>query len=197
MPGATFLRGDRLTLRTVERDDADFLQRWQSDPRVRVPLGMMHPKNRNQVEAGMENYIESDDGVNLLVCVEDPDETDLDLDALGEYDDEGRDGPQPVGMVSVMHLDHTRPELAYWLVPNAQGAGYATEALSLLVDYVFETFEVQGLWAQAFADNEASWGLLDRLGFTHEGTFRNHRFVRGEYTDVVCYGLLRGEWAEQ
>lgn len=190
MPGSSFLHGERLTLRTVERDDAEFLQRWQSDPRVRVPLGMMHPRNRNQVEEGMEKYIESDEGINLLVCL-DTDQDVVDEEATDE--DEAGDAT-PVGMVSVMNLEHTRPELAYWLVPDAQGEGYATEAMELLLGYVFDTFEIQGLWAQAFAYNEGSWGLLDRLGFAHEGTMRNHRFVRGSYEDVRCYGLLREEW---
>ncbi|SFL59291.1 Protein N-acetyltransferase, RimJ/RimL family [Halogranum rubrum] len=192
MPGSTFLYGERLTLRTVERDDAEFLQRWQSDPRVRIPLGMMHPQNRKQVEEGMEKYVESDDGINLLVCVDDWEETDG-----ADGDDAKADEPAPIGMVSVMHLDHTRPELAYWLVPDARGDGYATEAMELLLDYTFDTFEIQGLWAQAFAYNEGSWGLLERLGFEHEGTMRNHRFVRGEYVDVVCYGLLREEWSDR
>jgi ribosomal-protein-alanine N-acetyltransferase len=192
MPGSTFLRGERLTLRTVERDDAEFLQQWQSDPRVRVPLGMMHPKNLNQVEEGMETYIESEEGINLLVCVDDEQ-----VDIEDEHADDDESGPTPVGMVSVMHLDHTRPELAYWVVPAAQGEGYATEAMELLIDYVFDTFEIAGLWAQAFAYNEGSWGLLERLEFTHEGTMRNHRFVRGNYEDVVCYGLLREEWEDR
>lgn len=190
MPGSTFLYGERLTLRTVERDDAEFLQRWQSDPRVRVPLGMMHPRNLNQVEEGMEKYVESDDGINLLVCVDD-------WEGADQADSDDETEATPVGMVSVMHLDHTRPELAYWLIPDAQGDGYATEAVELLLEYTFDTFEIQGLWAQAFAYNEGSWGLLERLGFVHEGTMRNHRFVRGEYVDVVCYGLLREEWRDR
>ncbi|SEO85725.1 Protein N-acetyltransferase, RimJ/RimL family [Halogranum amylolyticum] len=180
MPGATFLRGDRLTLRAIDRDDASFFERWHNDPRVRVPLGMDAPRNETQVEESFENWFESDESVNLLVCLAD--------------EDSGSDDPEPIGAVSAKQIQYTRPELSYWVAPDSQGQGYAAEALELLVGYVFETYAVNGLWAQAFEYNDASWELLESLGFSREGTMRGHRFVRGDYEDVVVYGLLREEW---
>jgi ribosomal-protein-alanine N-acetyltransferase len=67
----------------------------------------------------------------------------------------------------------------------------------LLVDYAFESHEIRGLQAQAFAPNEGSVGVLENLGFTHEGTLRDARFRDGEYVDVVWYGLLREEWEDR
>ncbi len=174
MPGTTFLRGDRVTLRTVERDDAEFVQRGHNDPDVRVPLGMTAPKNCSQIEDFVENDIEGDDSINLLVCLDD----------------------EPMGAVTVLNRHYDRPMLAYWLLPEYHGEGYATEAVGLLVDYVFESFDKHGLQAHAFAFNEGSRGVLERLGFTEEGRLREDRFVGGRYVDTVLYGLLRREWAE-
>jgi RimJ/RimL family protein N-acetyltransferase len=42
--------------------------------------------------------------------------------------------------------------------------------------------------------NGASIGLLESLGFEHEGTRREAAWYRGEYHDMLCYGLLLGEW---
>lgn len=175
MSGPTFLKGDRVTLRPVERDDVEIIQRARNDPDIRVPVGMRHPKNRNQVEADFEEWYESDESVNLLVCVE----------------------GDPIGEVTIMHFDWTRPELAYWLVPEHHGHGYATEALELLIDYFFESFEKHGLHARTFDYNEASAGLLEKLGFTREARLRQHRFVGGEYVDSLLYGLLREEWVAE
>ena len=172
MPGVLFERGERVSLRTVERDDAEFVQRAHNDPDVRVPLGLDDPENGSQAEEYVEESVEDDGSVNLLVCV---------------------DG-DPVGQVVAMHARWTRPELSYWVLPEYQGEGYATEAVSLLIDYVFDTFEARGLYAQAYAYNEASWKLLERLGFGREGRLREDRFVRGAYRDTVHYGLLREEW---
>lgn len=174
MTEPVFERGDGVTLAPVERDDADFLQRAHNDPEIRVPVGLTRPRNRAQVEEYVSESVESDDNVYLLVRV---------------------DG-DPAGQVVARHLDRPRPELSFWLVPERRGEGHATEAVSLLVDYLFDTFDVLGVYAQAFADNEASRALLERLGFEREGRLRENRFVRGEYRDTVHYGLLRDEWVE-
>ena len=172
MPGAAVLRGERVTLRTVERDDAEFMQRASSEPELRIPLGFSHPHNVAQVEDSFEDWIEIDDAVTLLV-----------------YLDE-----EPIGSVRVNKLEWTRPILSYWLVPEYHGEGYANEAVSLLVDYFFDTFENRGLYAFAFEFNDASCGLLEKLGFQQEARLRKDRFMNGEYVDSIHYGLLREEW---
>ena len=175
MPGPTFLQGERVTLRPVERDDAELMQRARTDPEIRVPLGLQQPKNLSQTEEDIEEWVEGEKSVNLLACL----------------------GENPIGEVTAMHIEWTRPELAYWILPEHHGEGYGSEAVSLFVDYIFETFEKRGLVARVFHNNEGSRSLLEKLGFTEEGRLRESRFVSGEYVDEVIYGLLREEWAEE
>jgi ribosomal-protein-alanine N-acetyltransferase len=176
MPGAVFRRGDRVTLRTVEHEDAEFLQRGHNDPAVAVPLGVNMPENESEAQASIEDHEGDNLNVSLLVCLEDGDD------------------PTPIGQVYLMDLHHTRPELSYWLLPEYHGNGYGTEATEVLVDYAFNAHEIRGLQAQAFAPNDGSVGVLENLDFEHEGTLRDARFRDGEYVDVVWYGLLREEW---
>ncbi len=100
----------------------------------------------------------------------------------------------PIGAVDVMHVDHDRPGLAYWLLPDHHGEGYGREAVELVVEFVFRTYDVHGVNAAAYAFNDASRALLESLGFVEEGRAREDRFVDGEYRDAVHYGLLRREW---
>lgn len=179
MPGAVFRRGDRVTLRPVEREDAEFIQRGHNHPEVGVSLGLDRPENESEAELSIESHEDDPLNVGLLVCLEDGEE------------------PTPIGKVSLQDLHHTRPELSYWVVPEYQGNGYGTEAVEVLVDYAFNAHEVRGLQAQAFAPNEGSVGVLETLGFTQEGTLRDARFRDGEYVDVVWYGLLREEWEDR
>ena len=181
MPGAVFRRGDRVTLRTVEREDADFVQRGHNDPAVGVALGLDRPENHDSAEDHVQQFEDDPNVATFLVCV--------------DGDDEDAD-PTLVGKVTVKHLHHTRPELSYWVLPEHQGNDYGTEAARVVVEYVFDAREVRGLQAQAFAPNEGSVGVLENLGFTHEGTLRDARFRDGEYVDVVWYGLLREEWRD-
>lgn len=174
MPGIAYARGDRVTLRTVEREDAEFLQRGHNDPDVRVPLGHTGPRNRAQLETRIEERVESDDSVTLLACLDD----------------------EPIGAVSADHLSMGRPAITYWIVPERQGDGYGPEAVELFLDVFFRDYDVHSVKAHVFDYNEASRALLERLGFQEEGRMREARFRNGEYVDELIYGLLRREWEE-
>jgi RimJ/RimL family protein N-acetyltransferase len=195
MPGVAFSRGERVALYTVERDDVEFLQRGRNHPEVRGPLGLADPTNATQVEETVEEWVERDDTANLLVCRDDDGTVELDdPDGASETDDDRN--PTPMGLVSAWDLDDPRPTVAYWLLPDYHGEGYATEALALLLDHVFDAHDARGVEARVFSHNDASQALLDRLGFTREGELRENRFVEGAYRDEYVYGLLREEWVE-
>jgi len=36
--------------------------------------------------------------------------------------------------------------------------------------------------------------VIEKLGFTREGTFRDEVFLGGEWEDYYRYGLLESEW---
>ncbi|WP_435177996.1 GNAT family N-acetyltransferase [Halorussus sp. AFM4] len=174
MPGPVYLSGDRVELRVTEREDVEFIQRARSDPAIRTALTQTAPQTREQVEEFYEEFVAADNGdADFVVCDEDGD---------------------PVGEVSLFRTEHDRGEVAYWLVPEARGEGYATEAVSLLLDYAFETSGRHRVHARVVDFNEPSRALVERLGFTEEGRLRDHVFLEGEYRDVVLFGLLREEW---
>jgi ribosomal-protein-alanine N-acetyltransferase len=187
MPGARIEQGERVTLRTVEREDAPFIQRAHADPKIRYPLGTVTHKDQHQIEESFEEFIEDEHNANFLVC--------LDSENAGPgHPDE--DETTPIGVINVIHVDWDRPSLAYWLVPDHHGEGHGKEAVSLVVEYVFRSFDTHSVGAHAFDFNAASRGLLESLGFTQEGRGREARFIDGEYRDAIQYGLLRREWRE-
>lgn len=185
MPGARIERGESVALRTVESADAAFLQRGSANPTLRYPMGTAI-ETREAFESKVEETADDDNVRWFLVCTES-------ADAPPGSPEDG-DDVEPVGMVSVRGLSWGRPELGFWIAPEYQGEGYGSEAVSLAVETVFRTESTPAIEAAASADNEASRGLLESLGFEQEGRLRQFRFVDGEYRDVVVYGLLRAEW---
>ncbi|EMA36491.1 GNAT family N-acetyltransferase [Halococcus hamelinensis] len=185
MPGARVEAGERVTLRTIERDDSAFVQRGHANPAIRYPLGVVGHENEHQVEEGFEEFIESDDHANFLVCLDDEE---------AGPGHPAEDETTPIGVVNATHVDWDRPMLAYWLTPEHHGEGYGTEAVALAVESLFRTYDIHSIAAHAFDYNAASRGVLESLGFTQEGRGREARFVDGEYRDTLMYGLLRREW---
>lgn len=182
MPGALVTRGERLSLRTLETEDVSFLQRGFANPEIRYPMGSPL-KSRTRLEERLE---EAEDPP-LLVCLED------------DGADPGRpdeDAFERIGVVSVSDADWRRPDLGYWLVPEVHGEGLGSEAVSLLVDHVFRTYDHPAVGAVAYEWNDASRGLLESLGFEEEGRVHRDRFVDGEYVDTIQYVLFREAWLE-
>ena len=196
MPGVAFAHGERITLHTVERDDATFYQRGRNHPAVRGPLGLADPTNVAQVTETVEEWVERDDSANLLVCL--PPEGESGEDGGDGEADSTRDDAEPtlIGAVNAWNLDRARGQVSYWLLPDYHGEGYATEAMTLFLDHIFDAREVRGVEAHVFSHNEPSQVLVSRLGFTREGVLRENNFVEGAYRDEYVYGLLREEWVE-
>ena len=87
-----------------------------------------------------------------------------------------------------------RAEIGYMLDPRAWGQGYMHEALSALLNYAFTDLDLNRVEADSDPRNDRSTRLLERLGFTKEGLFRERCIVDGEVSDSAMYGLLRREW---
>ena len=91
--------------------------------------------------------------------------------------------------------DHDRRvEVGYDLNREYWGQKIMTEALSLIFSFAFEVSDVNRIEAFVEPPNTGSRKLLEKLGFTLEGTLRQHEMCRGELIDIQIFGLLRGDW---
>lgn len=84
--------------------------------------------------------------------------------------------------------------LGYCLGQSAWGHGYATEAARVLLQWAFDTLDLNRVQAEAATRNAASARVLVKLGFRHEGTLREDCIVDGVVSDSAVYGLLRRDW---
>jgi RimJ/RimL family protein N-acetyltransferase len=86
-------------------------------------------------------------------------------------------------------------ELGRVLDPAHTGQGYATEAVSAVVQACFEELDLHRVQASCFSADERSSRLMERLGMRREQHARRHSLHRsGRWLDVYGYALLRGEW---
>ncbi len=75
-----------------------------------------------------------------------------------------------------------------------RGQGYGTEALQLALSFVFNELNLYRLQLTVFAYNTSAIALYEKLGFTHEGTYRQFLRRDGQRFDMLLYGLLCDEW---
>lgn len=81
-------------------------------------------------------------------------------------------------------------------VKECWGRGFGAEATRLLLDYAFDTLNLNRIWLQVYEYNERALSSYRKLGFTTEGTLRQHTFRDGRYWDVHVMGMLRDDLAK-
>jgi RimJ/RimL family protein N-acetyltransferase len=177
------LRGKRVIVRPVRADDLPTLGAWSTDPEM-----IVGPFQRFQLEHGrllantyaQTGLITRENGFLLVELVGEQ-------KAIGYV--RYSTGPFPDPDVPAIDIGYGIAE------PQMRGKGYATEALSLLLDYIFSGYPVGRVSAYTDAENAPSRRLLERLGFACEGTMRSVYFRSGGWHDMCIYGILRREWA--
>lgn len=109
--------------------------------------------------------------------------------------DRGSDGAF-IGWCSLTRWnpDHRSASMGYCFDEEAWGHGYATEAAGAVLQWAFDTLDLNRVQAETDTRNAACARVLEKLGFVREGTLREDCVVDGEVSDSWVYGLLRREW---
>lgn len=172
MPGAVFLEGDKVELRTVEEEDYEKLRNWVNNYNVRRFIGVREPMNMDQEEEFINNELENPDNILLGICV---------------------DG-KLVGDIKIAEKEPGVAELGILVDPDKHGKGYGTEASRLIIEHAFEQMRYHKVVARVVDSNEKSSRVWEKLGFELEGTLREQVFMDGEYHDFLIFGLLENEF---
>lgn len=87
-------------------------------------------------------------------------------------------------------------EIGWRLREDCWGQGYAKEAASASLDFAFDRLGADRVIALTFEQNEASWGLMKRLGMTRREDldFDDPRFA--ELNPTIVYSIGREEWRQ-
>jgi RimJ/RimL family protein N-acetyltransferase len=87
-------------------------------------------------------------------------------------------------------------EIGYNIIPDERNKGYVSEAIQVMVDYLFLSKDIVRIQAKADTENVPSWKALEKAGFKREGILRRTFYCRGTWRDDCMYSTLREEWKE-
>lgn len=86
-------------------------------------------------------------------------------------------------------------EIGYATLPAQRSRGHASEAASLLTDYLFLTRDLTRVQAVVDMDNMPSLRVLEKAGFRMEGVLRKALWCRkGSWSDGLMYAITRDDW---
>lgn len=172
---------NRLHIRPIRMDDKDAVFSYRSDPEINKYLSLI-PTSVDDIKTFISN---SSTTFNVpgtwfqLVIIE-------------------KNTHQLIGDIGIHFLTsdphNKQVEIGYTLNKAYWGKGYASEALSAVIDYLFNTLNKHRITASIDPTNLKSIQLLERLGFRKEAHFVKSLFFHDKWVDDVIYAMLNNEW---
>ena len=149
------LSTDRLDIRPFRESDLDGLFRMYGDEEtMRYSGGSGGAHTREETAASLARLIahQEQHGFSLYALID-------------------RERDKFVGECGMVYVEHTGPEIevAYYIVRDHWGEGYATEAVRACLEYGLTELGMERIIGVAWPDNPASLRVIEKSGMTFEG----------------------------
>ena len=170
-----FLRGKKVTLRPIEKEDIDKIVVWVNDPEVTQFLSMSLPLNKMQEEEWHQNLTKKDKDIVLGIEV---------------------DG-KLIGTMGIHNIDWVHRtaatgaligEKSYW------NKGYGTDSKMIILNYAFNTLGLRKICSSVYEFNGRSLQYSMNCGYKVEGRRKKQLFAKGRYWDEIMLGLFKKDW---
>lgn len=171
------LQGKRLKLAPLKREYIESFLKWLNDPEVTQYLIGYRPLTRDMEEEWFNNLKKRDNAFIFSILLTDGEKL------IGNCGLEDIHWINRVGACGIFIGDKEN-----------QGKGYGTEALQLLLNYGFNTLNLNRIDLKVYEFNTRAIKCYKKVGFIEEGRKRQATFKNGKFYDDIIMSILREEW---
>ncbi len=178
--GTQTIETDRLILRQFKyNDDEAMLKYWIADEKIQSMYSEPVYTTKEEVKELLDKYISSyskDDYYRWAII--------------------SKDNNECIGQIAFFLVDSKNnfAEIEYCIGADFQCKGLATEATKALIKYGFENIKLHKIQICHKSINIPSKRVIEKCGFTYEGTLRDFFYMNGEYVDRLYYSILENEY---
>ena len=174
------LLGENIKLRAIEPADLDFIYKWENDPENWLVSNTSVPFSKHVLKKYIENaHLDIYEARQLRLMISLLDQQGNDLDVIGTID--------------LFDFDpfHRRAGVGILIAKKeSRKKGLASEALSILIDYAFETLHLHQLYCNIAVKNAPSLKLFRKFGFSEIGVQKEWLRQNNSWVDVVLLQKL-------
>lgn len=178
--GTVTIETERLILRRFEYSDCGAVFRnWASDENVQKMYSEPTYHTPEEVRGLLDKYISSyerEDCYRWAVI--------------------DKQNGECVGQIAYFLVDNKNhfAEIEYCIGADFQCRGYATEATKAVIDFGFRSMNLHKVQICTKTINVPSKKVIEKCGFTYEGTLRDYFFMDGKYVGRLYFSILRDEY---
>ena len=178
--GTNTITTERLILRQFEyKDDESMLKNWVADEKIQSLYSEPVYSTKEAVRELLNKYIGSYD------------KSDYYRWAVVE-----RKSGECIGQIAFFLVDSKNhfAEIEYCIGSEFQCNGYATEATKAIIAYGFNRISFHKIQICTKTINAPSKRVIEKCGFTYEGTLRDFFYMNGEYIGRLYFSMLKSEF---
>lgn len=172
-------KGEKVRLREYRKEDVPLRLTYINDPMVvrNLTPDVPYPLTLEEEEKWFQSITAISDTYKFAI------ETICDNKFIGGCNISGVDWKNGVATVGIFigSKEHI-------------GKGYGTDAMNVLIKFVFMQMNINKIRLTVYSYNEAALGCYEKCGFRVEGVLRQEIFRDGKLYDKVAMGLLRQEY---
>lgn len=171
--------GEKVRLREYREEDIEMALLYINDPEIKALLnpGVPYPLTLEDEYKWFQNLSAFNDLYNFAI------ETIEDEKYIGGCGINNLDWKNSIATVGIFIGDKN-----YW------GKGYGTDAMQVLMRFIFEQMNINKIKLHVYSFNERAIKSYKKCGFSAEGVLRQEIYRNGEYHDEYIMGILREEY---
>ncbi|PQJ82336.1 GNAT family N-acetyltransferase [Polaribacter glomeratus] len=169
------LLGEHINLRALEPEDLEFLYQIENNEFFWEVSHTQKPFSRYILKQYLENaHLDIYESKQLRLLIED------------------KSTKKQLGMIDLFDFNpqHKRAGVGVLIHPDFQKKGFASEALSLLINYSFTHLQLHQLYANIIITNEKSLALFKKHNFVKIGVKKDWISSEGKFKDEVLFQLI-------
>jgi len=170
------MKGNLVTLRALEPEDVNLLYKWENDVNVWTISNTLKPFSKYTlkqfINASTSDIYESRQW-RLMI--------------------DSNDSRETVGIVDIFEFDplHGRAGIGILIQEKFRQRGFAEETLEILKHYLFERLNLNQIYCNVMAGNDASMALFQKVGFEIAGLKKEWVYTKDGWKDEYLLQCLR------
>ncbi|MEK4628746.1 GNAT family protein [Solibacillus sp. FSL R7-0682] len=171
------LESERIFLRPLCELDATIILESTMDQEIRYMTGTKSIFSLDQIIKHIEHINNDESRYDFAICLKESDEM--------------------IGELSILDIDEDNKKAGFRISMAAislTGKGDGTEAIKIVLQFVFEQLQLNRLQLEVFSHNTRGIRAYEKIGFVKEGVLRQSLYIDNTYSDEIIMAILKSDY---